>query len=59
MKIQQRHTNQQYIIGINDAELQQGIHDGTIATTIADSGATSGVGNKANPCHRLGRPSDK
>ncbi len=58
-KIKQRCTKQQYIIGINDKELQQGILDGTITTTIADSGATSGVGNTANLCPPLGWPSDK
>jgi hypothetical protein len=40
-------------------ELQQGIHDETIATTVADSGATLVVGNTADPCHCLGRPSNK
>jgi hypothetical protein len=59
MKIQQRCTNPQYIIGVDNAKLQQGIRDGTIATTIADSGATSGVGTTANPCHCSGRPSGK
>jgi hypothetical protein len=58
-KIKQRCTKQQYIIGIDDKELQQGILDGTIATTIADSGATSGVGTTANPCPCLGRPFNK
>jgi hypothetical protein len=42
-KIKQRCTKQQYIIGVDKEELQQGILDGTIATTVADSGATSGV----------------
>jgi hypothetical protein len=54
MKIQQCCTNQQYIIGVDDKELQQGILDGTVATTIANSGATSGMGTTANPCHCLG-----
>ncbi len=58
-KVKQRCTKQQYIIGIDDEELQQGILDGTIATTAADSGATSGVGTTANPCPCSGRPSDK
>ncbi len=57
-KIKQRCTKQQYIIGVNNEELKQGILDGTIATTVADSGATSGVGTTANPCPRLGQPSD-
>jgi hypothetical protein len=59
MKIKQRCTKQQYIIGVDDKELQQGIIDGTIATTITNSGATSGVGTTANPCPRSGRPSNK
>jgi hypothetical protein len=59
MKIQQWCDNRKYIIGINNAELQQGICNGTIATTIANSGATSGVGIMANPCHCLGQPSNK
>jgi hypothetical protein len=52
-KIKQRCTKRQYIIGVDDKKLQQGILDGTIATTVADSGATSGVGTRANPCPRL------
>jgi hypothetical protein len=40
-------------------ELQQGIHNVTIATTVADSGATSGVGTTADPCHQSGWPSHK
>ncbi len=58
-KIEQWHTNQRYIIGVNDKELQQGILNGTIATTIADSDTTSGVGTIANPCHRSGWLSNK
>jgi hypothetical protein len=33
--------------------------DGTIPSTITDSGATSGVGTEDNPSHRTGEPSDK
>jgi hypothetical protein len=58
-KVKQRRTNQQYIIGINNEKLQQGILNGTITTTIADSGATSCVGTTANPCPRSGQPLDK
>ncbi len=58
-KTKQCCIKQQYIIGVKDKELQQGILDGTIATTIADSGATSGVGTTADPCPGSGRPSDK
>jgi hypothetical protein len=49
----------QYIIGVDDEELRQGIMDGTIPSTIADSGATSGVGTKDDPSHHTGEPSDK
>ncbi len=58
-KIKRRCTKQQYIIGIHNDELQQGILDGTITTTVADNGATSGVGITANPCPCSGRPSNK
>ncbi len=33
--------------------------DGTIPSTIADSGATSGFGTEDDPSHRTGEPSDK
>ena len=33
--------------------------DGSIPSTIVDSGATSGVGTKDDPSHRTGEPSDK
>jgi hypothetical protein len=52
-------SKRQYIIGVNDKELRQGIMDGTIPSTIADSGATSGVGTKDDRSHRTGKPSDK
>jgi hypothetical protein len=58
-KIERQCTNQQYIIGVDDGELQQGILNRTIATTVADSGATSGMGTIANPCHCSGRLSNK
>ncbi len=37
-------SKRQYIIGVDDKELRQGIMDRIIPSTIADSGATSGVG---------------
>jgi hypothetical protein len=52
-------SKQQYIIGVNDKELRQGITNGTIPSTIVDSGATSGVRTKDNPSHRTGKPTDK
>jgi hypothetical protein len=48
-----------YILGVDDEELRQGIMDGSIPSTIADSGATSGVGTKDDPSYRTGEPSDK
>jgi hypothetical protein len=49
----------QYIIGKDDNELLTGIHNGTIATTLADSGATSSIGTTSNPSTRTGCPSHK
>ncbi len=49
----------QYIIGVNDKELCQGMMDRTIPSTIANNGATSGVGTKDDPSLRTGKPSDK
>jgi hypothetical protein len=47
-KIQQRQAKK-FIIGIDDDELRQGVLTGTIASTIVDSGATSGVGTATDP----------
>jgi hypothetical protein len=52
-------TERKYILGVDDEELRRGIMDGTIPSTIADSGATSGVRTKDDPSHRTGKPSDK
>jgi hypothetical protein len=52
-------SKQQYIIVVDDRELCQGIMDGTIPSTIADSGATSGVGTKDHLSHRTGEPYNK
>ncbi len=52
-------SKRQYIIGVDDEELCQGIMDRTIPSTIADSGATSGVRTKDDPSHRIGQPSNK
>jgi len=49
----------QYIIVVDDEELRRGLMDGTIPSTIADSGTTSGVGTRDDPSHRTGEPSDK
>ncbi len=52
-------SKRHYIIGVDDKELRQGIMDGRIPSTIADSSATSGVGTKDDPSHRTGEPSNK
>ena len=49
----------QYIIGKDDTELLTGIHNSTIAMTLADSGATSSVGTTNDPSTRTGCPSHK
>ncbi len=52
-------AKRKYILGVDDEELHRGIMEGSIPSTIADSGATSGVGTKDDPSHRTGEPSDK
>ena len=51
--------HREYIIGVDDAELKEGIAKGVIPSTVADSAATSGVGTKDDPCRRTGEPSHK
>ncbi len=51
--------HRQYIIGDDNKELQQGIQNGTIATTVADSGASSSIGNKDDPSKCTCQPSHK
>ena len=46
-------------MGVNDKELRHGIMDGTIPSTITDSGATSGIRTEDDPSHRTREPSDK
>jgi hypothetical protein len=48
-----------YILGVDDEDLRQDIMDGSIASTIADSGATAGVGTEDDPSQRTGEPSEK
>jgi hypothetical protein len=50
---------QWYVIGDNDNLLRQGMEDGTIPSTVVDSGCTSGVGTTGDPCQRTGRTSNK
>jgi len=52
-------AERKYILGVDDEELRRGIMDGTIPSTIADSGATSGVGTEDDPSHCTGEPSDE
>jgi hypothetical protein len=52
-------STRQYIFGVDDEELCQGIMDRTIPSTIANSGAISGVKTKDNPSHHTGKPSNK
>ncbi len=53
------HPKWQYIIDVNNKELKEGIAQGLIPTTIANSAATSGVGTIQDPCQRTGKPSHK
>lgn len=48
-----------YIIGVNNKELKEGIANGKIPFTIANSTATSGVGTISDPCWQTGLPSNK
>jgi hypothetical protein len=48
-----------HVIGINDEEIREAIKNGTIASTVADSGATSSIGTEDDPSKRTGRPSTK
>jgi len=52
-------AERKYILGVDDEELRRGIMDGTIPSTIVDSGATSGVGTEDDPSHRTGELSNK
>jgi hypothetical protein len=53
------HQQQEYIIGVDDEELKEGIANGKIPSTVADSAATSGVGTISDPCQRTRLPSNK
>ena len=52
-------TPRRYTIGDDDETLRRGIANGTIPSTVVDSGCTSGVGTMKDPCHRTGRTSNK
>jgi hypothetical protein len=53
------HPKQHYIIDVNDKELKEGIAQGLIPTTVANSTATSGVGTIHDSCQCIGKPSHK
>jgi hypothetical protein len=48
-----------YVIGDDDDLLRRGMEDGTIPSTVVDSGCTSGVGTTDDLCWRTGRTSNK
>ena len=48
-----------YTVGTNDNEIKKGVLNGTIAYTVADSGATSNVGTADDPSQRTGKASEK
>ena len=47
------------VIGINDDKIHEAMKTGRIASTVADSGATSSIGTENNPSKRTERPSTK
>ena len=52
-------TTTTHVIGINDDEIREAMRTGKIASTVADSGATSSIGTENNPRKRTGWPSTK
>ena len=48
-----------YVIDYNDDEMRCGVMNGTIPFTVPDSGTTSSIGTKDDPCRRTGRQSNK
>jgi hypothetical protein len=48
-----------HVIGVNDEEIREGMRNGTIASTVADSGAMSRIGMENNHSKRTGKPSTK
>jgi len=48
-----------YVIGNNNDLLRQGMEDGSIPSTVVDSGCTSGVSTTEDPCWWNGRTSNK
>jgi hypothetical protein len=54
-----RPTATTHVIGINDDKIQEVMKTGKIASTVADSGATSSIGTENDPSKRTGWPSTK
>jgi hypothetical protein len=52
-------TSQQNVIGEDDNLLRHSMGNGTIPSTVVDSGCTSGVGTLDDSCRRTGRASKK
>ena len=52
-------ATQTHIIGVNDEEIREAMKMGKIASTVADSGATSSIGTEDNPSKQTGKPSNK
>ena len=52
-------TPQRLVIGEDDNLLRHGMENGTIPSTVVDSGCTAGVGTLDDPCQRTGCASKK
>ncbi len=52
-------TTTTHVIGINDDDIREAMRTGKIASTVADSGATSSIGTENDPSKRTGWPSTK
>jgi hypothetical protein len=48
-----------YVLDYNDDDIRCGIMNGTIPSTVMDSGCTSNVGTEDDPCRRTGVASNK
>ena len=48
-----------YVIDYDDDKMRCGVMNGSIPSAVADSGSSSNVGTKDNPCPRTGKPSNK
>ena len=48
-----------YVIDYNDDEMRCGVVNGTIPYCVPDSGTTSSIGTKNDPCRRTGLQSNK